>query len=182
MKFESRSVILKNGQDCILKSPEPRDAEEVLGVLRKTSGETYFMARYEDEITLSFEEEKKYLENVLKSPKNMLIAAFVDGKIAASAGLNCVGSFERYRHRAEFGISVLKNYWHIGIGTAEIKGIVESAKKAGYEQLELGVVADNIRALNLYKKFGFKIFGTREKSFKYRDGTYAAEHLMLLDL
>lgn len=182
MKFEQKTVILKNGQKCILKSPEIDNAEEVLNQIRKTSGETNFMARYADELTMSVEDEEKYLENLNKSPKNILIAAFIDGKIAATSGFNCVGPMDRYQHRAEFGISVLKDYWHIGVGTAVIEAVIGSAKKAGYEQLELEVVADNERAFNLYKKLGFKVYGTREKSFKYRDGTYAAEHLMILSL
>lgn len=182
MKYESKTVILKNGQKCVLKSPEIEDAQEVLNEMKKTSGETNFMARYEDEITMSVEDEQKYLEKLIKSPKDILISAYVDGKVAATSGFNCVGPMDRYQHRAEFGISVLKDYWHIGVGTAVISAVIESAKKAGCEQLELEVVADNERALNLYKKFGFKVYGTREKSFKYRDGTYAAEHLMLLSL
>lgn len=63
-----------------------------------------------------------------------------------------------------------------------MSAVIESAKIAGYEQLELEVVADNKRGIALYQKFGFQIYGTREKSFRYRDGSYAAEHLMLLKL
>ncbi len=35
---------------------------------------------------------------------------------------------------------------------------------------------------SLYKKFGFKIYGTRENGFKFKDGTYCDEHLMLKNI
>ena len=52
----------------------------------------------------------------------------------------------------------------------------------GLEMIELEVVCENKRAIALYEKHGFRIYGTRPHSFKYRDGSYADEHLMLLDL
>ena len=51
-----------------------------------------------------------------------------------------------------------------------------------YEQLELEVVAENERAIALYNKFGFELYGTRENTFKYRDGLSRACHLMLKKL
>jgi len=40
----------------------------------------------------------------------------------------------------------------------------------------------NIRAVALYMKFGFVVYGTRERAFRYKDGSYGSEYLMLLRL
>jgi ribosomal protein S18 acetylase RimI-like enzyme len=45
--------------------------------------------------------------------------------------------------------------------------------------VELEVASPNHKAIELYKKFGFKIYGTRENGFKFKDGTYCDEYLML---
>ena len=51
--------------------------------------------------------------------------------------------------------------------------------QAGFEQVELEVVAKNRRALNLYLKYGFTVYGTRPHGIKYADGSYADDYLMV---
>ena len=70
------------------------------------------------------------------------------------------------KHRAEFGISILKEYWGFGIGRALINACVQCAKEAGYVQLELDVVADNTRAIALYQSVGFQEYGRNPKGFR----------------
>ena len=45
-------------------------------------------------------------------------------------------------------------------------------RKAGYEQLELEVVAENTSAVALYKKAGFVEFSRNPKDFKSRISGY----------
>lgn len=40
-------------------------------------------------------------------------------------------------HRAEFGISIAKEFWGLGIGQALTAACIDCARKAGYAQLEL---------------------------------------------
>ena len=179
MIYTDKLITLKNGQTCLLKSPTAEDAEEMLIYLKQTSGETDFMARYEDEITLTVDAEKEILSAILNDPERIMISAYIDGALAANCGFSRIAPFERARHRAEFGISIVKQYWGLGIGSLLLAALIDSAKSSGYEQLELEVVAENERAITLYKKFGFELYGTRENTFKYRDGCTCACHLML---
>lgn len=43
----------------------------------------------------------------------------------------------------------------------------------GRELVLRNVVVDNHRAIALYKKKGFEIYGTFPNNIKYKDGTYA---------
>ena len=52
----------------------------------------------------------------------------------------------------------------------------------GFEQIELEVVEGNERALHLYKKLGFEVYGTFPKNMKYKDGTYADAYWMMKKL
>lgn len=56
-----------------------------------------------------------------------MISAVVDGKIVANAGFNPVSKLEKCKHRAEFGISIQKEYWGHGIGSHIMAAILETA-------------------------------------------------------
>ena len=179
MKYEEKTLTLKNGQSCTLRIASSDDAQEMIDFIRQVSGETVFMTRYEDEVTMTIAEEKEFLAARLNSPKEIMISAYIDGRLAANAGIDGLPQRDRLKHRAEMGISVLKEFWGLGLGSVLMEALIEAAKEAGYEQLELEVVAENVRAIALYRKLGFELYGTRENTFKYRDGTSCTCHLML---
>lgn len=54
------------------------------------------------------------------------------------------------------GIVVLKDYWNLGIGYNLISTAVMLSKKAGLKKINLDTRIDNTKAVNLYKKLGFK--------------------------
>ena len=56
----------------------------------------------------------------------------------------------------------------IGIGRALTEACIECAKKAGYAQLELEVVAENRSAIGLYESVGFVEYGRNPKGFRSR--------------
>lgn len=182
MRYKEKQIVLKNGVECILRSTVPEDAEATLFHLRQTSGETDFISRYPEEITLTIEEEEAFLEKVRTDSKSLMICAVVDGKIVANAPFNCVLDTSKYRHRADLGIAVQQEYWNQGIGSAMITELIKEAQKAGYEQLELEVDCGNEQAVKLYRKLGFRTYGTRERTFKLKDGNYSSFYLMLLPL
>jgi hypothetical protein len=62
MIFTEKEVILQDGRICVLRSPEPEDARDLLAYLKQTSAETPFMIRYPEEITLSVEAEQIILK------------------------------------------------------------------------------------------------------------------------
>lgn len=104
------------------------------------------------------------------------------GRWAGTAGINTVGGCYKLQHRAEFGISIAKEFWGLGIGQALTAACIDCACKAGYAQLELDVVADNASALALYKKFGFVEYGRNPKGFRSRNTGYQELVLMRLAL
>ncbi len=175
-------VFLRDGTPCTLRNPTAEDAQALLNFLKITSGETDHLMRYPDEIQIRVEEERRFLQEMASKPNAVMIAAVLNGQIVGNAGLTPVAECDKCRHRASFGMSVLQDDWGRGIGTLLTKAILESAQEAGYRQIELEVLADNHRALALYEQFGFKIFGTNEHAFYFRNGTYRASHLMSLTI
>ncbi len=182
MIYCPKELILKNNKICILRNADLKDSEEMINFLKSTSAESPYMIRYYEEINISFEEEKKFLENKIKNPGEIILIAVVDNKIVASIGLNLLSPYLKFRHRREIGICVKKDYQNLGIASILMKEIISIAKNTNAEQIELEVSTENIAAINLYKKFGFKIYGERRNSYKFKDNTYNDMYLMILEL
>ena len=98
------------------------------------------------------------------------------------AGFEVKGSCHKVKHRAEFGVSVLKEYWGLGLGLALTKACIKCAKAAGYVQLELEVAAENASAISLYKKVGFLEYGRNPKGFNSRISGFQEVVYMRLEL
>lgn len=167
MKY-SKTVILKNQKVCLLKSASGSDAQEVIDNFNLTHAQTDFLLTYPDENNLTLEKECSYLSEKEQSSNTVEICAILDGKVVGTAGIDAVGEKEKIRHRAEFGISIEKEYWGLGIGYALTMACIECARRAGYAQLELDVVGENRHAIALYKKAGFEEYGRNPRGFRSR--------------
>jgi ribosomal protein S18 acetylase RimI-like enzyme len=84
------------------------------------------------------------------------------------------------QHAVDLGINIIGDFRRIGIGKAMMDYMIGWAKEKGYEKITLSVFSTNQRAINLYKKFGFKIEGMKKKYMI--NGKYADEVLMELFL
>lgn len=164
----NKTITLKNGAECVLRNGTEGDGGAVLENFNLTHAETDFLLSYPDENSLTAEDEAEYLRKKEKSPDEIEIVAVVGGKIAGTAGIDAVGEKYKLRRRAEFGVSVAKEFWGLGIGRALTAACIECAKSAGYAQLELNVVADNKSAVSLYKSLGFTEYGRNPKGFDSR--------------
>ncbi|MDO4734388.1 MAG: GNAT family N-acetyltransferase, partial [Lachnospiraceae bacterium] len=148
----------------------------------RTHEETDYLLSYPEENSFGAEEEAQFLKEKASSSNETELIAIVDGKIVATAGIEAIGKKYKVKHRAEFGISVLKEYWGLGLGKALTKACIQCARDAGYDQLELNVVAENERALSLYRSLGFVEFGRNPKGFNSKETGYQELVYMLLEL
>lgn len=178
----SKTVTLRDGRLCTLRNGTELDAQDVLSTFLLTHGQTDFLTTYPDEATFSVLQEKDYLNKKTENPREVELVAEVDGVITGTAGIGAVGSAEKTSHRATFGIGIDKAWWGLGIGRALTEACIECAAAAGYSQLELEVVADNERALSLYRSAGFVEYGRNPNGFISRKIGRQAIILMRLEL
>ena len=164
----NRTVTLKDGRACTLRNGTASDGQALLDVFNLTHEQTDFLLTYPEEHSYTAQQEAAFLQEKTDSTDEIELLAELDGKVVGSAGINCVGRKEKIRHRAEFGISVDKAYWGLGIGRALTEACVECAKKAGYVQLELEAVAENRPAIALYESVGFEEYGRNPRGFRSR--------------
>jgi len=171
MKY-NKTITLKDGRECVLRNAAHSDGKAVLEVFIQAHRETDFLLTYPDEVTFTVEEEAEYLQKKTDSDNEVEILAEIDGKVVGTAGIEQVSPKLKLRHRCDFGISILKDYWGFGIGGALTAACIECAAAAGYEQIELEVVSENDRAVKMYEKAGFIEYGRNPRDFKSRDHGY----------
>ena len=167
MEYNS-TVTLKDGRACTLRNGTASDGQALLDVFNLTHEQTDYLLTYPGEHSYTAQQEADFLKEKTDSTDEIELLAELDGVIVGTAGIGCVGRREKTRHRAEFGISVDKAYWGLGIGRALTEACIECAKKAGYAQLELEVVAENRSAIGLYESEGFVEYGRNPKGFRSR--------------
>ncbi len=99
------------------------------------------------------------------------------GMILGMAGLN-IDPVLRRRHCASVGMMVRSAFQNKGVGTLLLKKLLSVADNwLMLKRIELGVFADNKRAIHLYKKFGFIAEGVKKQSV-IRNGEYVDELMM----
>ncbi len=182
MQYGPVTIRDKNGEEIILRSAQESDAEDLITYLKTTTGETPFLIREPEEVTLTKEAETAFIQNNLKAERELLLLAF-DGKDhVGNCSLMSIANYKRYAHRCEVAIALYKKYWGRGIGRQMLKTVLSIAKEQGYEQVELEVIADNASAIALYESMGFEKCGTFPRNMKYTDGRYADAYRMVKDL
>ena len=175
-------ITLKDGRELLLRNATQSDGEEVYKLFHLVHDESDYLLSYSDESTLDIAGEGEFLRRMEESPNEIMLLAFLDGRLVGTASVGSVGQKYKLRHRASFGISVVKEFWGLGIGTALTRSCIQCARLGGFVQLELEAVADNTRAINMYEKAGFREFGRNPKGFNSRYSGYQELVSMLLEL
>ena len=178
----NKVIMLKNGMECCLRNGMESDGQAVFDNFNLTHGETDYLLTYPDENWFDVVQESQFLIENSERKNEIEIVAVVNNVVVGTAGIEAVGKKYKIRHRAEFGISVAKEFWGLGIGQALTTACIECAKVAGYVQLELNVVADNVSALSIYKKAGFVEYGRNPKGFHSRLAGFQEVIYMRLEL
>jgi len=161
---------VKNGKTVILRPLRWEDLESVLELANKLVGE-----RDEDpNLGIIFdqkqtrESESDWLANLLRDVelgRQLNVAAEVDGEIVGNSHV-ARGRSSDEKHHGVLGISILKRYRNLGIGSEIMKALLEEARKSKFRSLELEVFANNGRAIHLYEKLGFREVGRIPKKIK----------------
>lgn len=141
----------------ILREAVPDDAKDILSMMEQVNSETEFLALDEAELLLPPETLSEELSYMYESNNNLLLLAINEGTIVGTASVKADSQF-RLSHVGEVGISILQEYWGMGLGTLMLEEIINWVKEMGVLfRLELDVQVCNERAVHLYQKMGFQI-------------------------
>jgi RimJ/RimL family protein N-acetyltransferase len=178
----NKRISLRDGRTCVLRNGDAQDGQALFDNFMLTHAQTDWLLSYPDENSMNAAQEAAFLKEKAMSPNEIEIIAEIDGRVVGSAGIEPVGHKDKVKHRAEFGISVDKDCWGLGVGRALTRACIECAKAAGYLQLELQAVEANERAVALYRSEGFVEYGRNPRGFRSRINGWQPILLMRLEL
>ncbi len=169
-----KKIKLKNGESINIRKVLISDAEKIFHYVKKVSGETDFLTFSPDEFKTTIKKQKDYLKKyTVRENCLALIAVDEDERVVGMLDFDG-GQKSRTKHRGEFAITVLKEYWGQGIGKAMINYLIKWAKNLGaIRKIDLKVRSDNRRAINLYKSLGFVVEGEISRFFYINDSFYS---------
>jgi ribosomal protein S18 acetylase RimI-like enzyme len=136
-----------------------------------------FLASYEDESVL----DRAQFAERLATPGLTRFGAFAHAEMVGLVGLQ-VPSGAKIRHKAHlFSMYVADGHRRTGLADRLVQAVIDAARQAGALLLQLTVTAGNARAQDLYKRMGFRLYGTERRALRLGDRFYD-EELMGLDL
>ena len=130
----------------------------------------------------TLKDEFAYLDKVIKGAKDkksIHVIAEYDGKIVGNTSIE-LNPFRR-NHSAKFAIAISDGYRRLGLGTLLTSEVIKLAKKElkpGPKIIQLEVYSNNLPAINLYKKMGFKIVAKIPDQIQWK-GKLIDEYIML---
>lgn len=164
--------------ELTIREAIPSDAAQLLAVSRKIGEETEFLVMDKQGINLPEELLAIQLADLYESDANVLLLALLGDQIVGQASLKSAPE-KRIAHIAELGVSILREYWGMGLGRVLIEELMDWAEASGkIFRLELTVQAQNTRALALYDKLGFKQEGILARGARGDDGRFLDVVLM----
>ncbi len=123
------------------------------------------------------EEEELIKEKIINRGKNQYwYVAEENGKVIGLGILMNHGNLRR-KHVGVITLMVNSDYQNKGVGSLLMDKLINLSESINIIRLELCVFRDNYKAINLYKKFGFKEEGIKVKS-ALKNGEYIDEIMM----
>ena len=123
------------------------------------------------------EEEELIKEKIINRGKNQYwYVAEENGKVIGLGILMNHGNL-RKKHVGVITLMVNSDYQNKGVGSLLMDKLINLSESINIIRLELCVFRDNYKAINLYKKFGFKEEGIKVKS-ALKNGEYIDEVMM----
>jgi RimJ/RimL family protein N-acetyltransferase len=152
------------------------DAEPLAHLILRVEKEAEFMLFEAGERTLTPEQQRSQIEAMQKESNSTILVAEADGKLVGYLVARG-GRARRNKHTVYVAIGVLAQYRGKGVGTMLLTELECWARNHHIHRLELTVVADNQRALALYRKMGFEQEGVKRHSLQI-NGKYVDEYYM----
>lgn len=168
---------LKSEQTLVIQEAQREDASLILEYINKVCTESDNLTFGEGEFGITPEKEAELIEEIAKSDNQLMICALIEDKLVGQLVFRA-GSRPRIRHSGEFGITVLREYWGMGIGKELLSYLIKWAKETEIiRKINLKVRSDNLKAIGLYTKIGFISEGTMTREMFINGQFYSSIHM-----
>lgn len=161
----------------IYRRAQESDAGKIVDFYNFVGGETSYLSFEKDEYPMNVKEQEEEIRSLEGKKASIMLLAMDGEEIAGIATIHSSAKIKA-RHDGELGIVVAKKYQGQGIGTELIRQLIDWAKgNSVTTRISLDTCADNVKAVELYMKFGFVVEGCRRNS-TLLDGKYYDLYVM----
>lgn len=176
-----KKMCLKNGKEVIIKEATQEDAQSMINFYNVVGGETDFLSFGKNEFNKSLHDYEDFIESTKAANNSIILLATLDNEIISIASITSSPK-ERTKHVGTLGIVIAEKYCGFGLGRKLMEELIEWARGNGTtKKIHLVTREDNDRAIELYKKVGFKEEGLLEQD-TYINGEYYSTLIMGLML
>lgn len=163
--------ICNNGKKIEIARPSGA-YEQILGMIVRLSDESDNLPFTSEDFGITAGHLQSYIESLNERDNSIFLVARDEGSVVGFAYLEG-GRRARTHHCANLGIGILKTYQGIGIGQALVEQLITYAQGTeSIAKIDLQVRKDNVRAVNLYKKFGFAVEGVNRRALFIENSFY----------
>ena len=164
--------------DVQYREARETDASELLLHLKRVGGETDNLTFGAEGFNISAEREARFISRFQRNSDEIMLVATDGDTVVANAVIERE-RIPRLSHRSRLTLTVLRDYWGRGIGSHLMEMMIDFCRTSGAEVVYLECRADNLRAISLYRKYGFYESGRLRKYFKI-NGEYSDAVIMEL--
>jgi RimJ/RimL family protein N-acetyltransferase len=167
---DEKQLVLKDERRVSLRPYRPSDKEGLVSMYSSLSQESlrWSMPPYN----------RERIEWWTTNLENRIILIAHDGERIVGHLQISIGTSPRFREMGELIIYLHQEFQNLGLGAAMMKEGIGLARERGLHRVELGVIADNHRAIRLYEKVGFRREGVKRENYLGEDGRYHDEIIM----
>lgn len=170
--ISAKKFTTANNGNFVIRTASPEDAAKVIKLNKTIFAEAPYLLTTETEFTVTTAQEQLFLQQTYDDPGKIALVAEHDNEIIGFLHF-ANGHRQRIKHQGTLSMSVKKEFRHQGIGKALLSALLEWAESNPIiEKICLEVFADNIAAINLYKKLGFIEEGLQKKAIKKSNHEY----------
>lgn len=177
----ARDLALPDGRVVTIRHAVPDDAAALLECLKRVGGENTYLTFGAEGRGLDEAEGRAVLAAVHAKDNALALVAVTGDRVVGNLFFEG-GSRTRIRHGGELGISVLQECAGKGVGRAMLEMLIAWAERSGViRKLDLRVRSDNLGAIRLYERLGWKVEGliTRDLCIDgvFHDALYMGRHV-----
>lgn len=168
----------KRKESIVIRSAVPDDAQEIFRLKESVIDELIFLLLEPGEEKLTLEEKRDYIKSHVLNESAIFLVAEIENKIVGVLEFTG-GCAKRIRHTGQFEILIDLPWRSHGIGKKLLETLFNWLESHPYiELISIKVHSTNDKAIEFYKKNGFKIDGIVQKELKYGPHQYVDTVLM----
>ena len=177
-----QDVMLEGGVELLVRNAVASDARALRETTQRTHAETDYLLSYPDE--QSGDMNKRLARWWKRSAVTMRSSSSPSsmGRSWAALESRRWAAGARWLTGRVSGSAYSRSIGGLGIGRVLVESCIDCARRAGYVQLELEVVAGNERAVSLYRRAGFEEYGRNPRGYRSASSGYQELVHMRLEL